>query len=745
MVIFTRLGRGSLRHRAAGAAFLVVALLLAASPAAVVGATRADGVAGYGEAAPVTPPTGASLRPGATFHPLGPTRIIDTRIGLGATGALRSDTPTAFQIGGSFGVPADATAITGTLTIASPTRGGYVAISPVANGPTMISTSNVNFAPADELATSVTTPLGPGGLVWALYRSGHSGDTVSVIFDISGFFSVDAGGATYHNLGATRAIDTRTGTAGPTPLRSDTPVSFQIGGQFGVPEDAVAITGTLTISGPSGRGYVAITPVQATPATIGTSTVNFVSRKPRSAGLTVPLGPDGRIWALYRTGRSGDAAHAVLDISGYFSADPTGAVFHAIGPVRVVDTRVGTGSSGALKEGATRAFPVGGAFGIPTEAVAITGTLTVAYPTRGGYLAVDPAAPEPAAVPASGFSFNATVPQAMGLTMPLGAGSQILTFYQSGRRSDTVHVILDVSGYFRVDPPEMQPLPAYFRSWLPDSAWILDANGVVLKNYGTASAPNLKYTPTQISQAAICYWNLWQSPSATEEQKLAARDGFFKQISWLVANQNSNGLWYFTFKWGTQPVPWWSAMAQGISISALLRAYSVTGDAAYLPVIERARAVFERDTAHSGVFMNLTVAGKTIEVYEEYLTGGEPHVLNGWGFATVGLYEAAVYLEDPTAFVDVFAADRGLAAMRVLLPYYDTGSWTYYSLWSLSGSSRGPLASSTYHKIHTGEMYYFGSETRNAVLIRYGDIFQSYLDRRLEPLSPRPPLEPLDP
>ena len=45
-------------------------------------------------------------------------------------------------------------------------------------------------------------------------------------------------------------------------------------------------------------------------------------------------------------------------------------------PVRVLDTRFGTGLSGVFSANVPRSFPVAGAFGIPANAVAVTGNVT---------------------------------------------------------------------------------------------------------------------------------------------------------------------------------------------------------------------------------------------------------------------------------------------------------------------------------------------------------------------------------
>ena len=405
-----------------------------------------------------------------------------------------------------------------------------------------------------------------------------------------------------------------------------------------------------------------------------------------------------------------------------------GATFHRLGPARILDSRSGAGGASSLRSDVPESVQIGGLFGVPADASAVTGTFTIASPSHAGWISLTPVRTSAASNTTSTVNFTTTDPRATGVTAPLGPDGKIWALYHSGRADDTVAFIFDLSGYFSVDPagPGLEPMPMYFRAWMPNDAAPRDANGVVLVDYG--GSIGLQHNPSTIAQSAIGYYNRWRFGSTTAEQKEADRTAFFAQIKWLTGNQTSDGRWLYRFHWGSQAVPWWSGMAEGIAISALLRAYSVTGDTAYLPVIARTRSTFERNQQHAGVTSSVIVSGRTYVVYQEYMPGYNQNVLNGWMFALVGLYEDAVYLEDPMAAFDVLAADRGVRAVRALLPLYDTGSWSYYSLNVFTGSNRGPLAGSAYHQIHIAQLRFLGTVTGDPVLIAYANRFQGYLD-----------------
>jgi hypothetical protein len=267
-------------------------------------------------------------------------------------------------------------------------------------------------------------------------------------------------------------------------------------------------------------------------------------------------------------------------------------------------------------------------------------------------------------------------------------------------------------------------LPAYFRNWLP-STQPKDADGVVMTNYGGSLGK--QYSPTGVAQAALGYYDRWlvdSDPDRTKSDKAA----FLAQIDWLLSHQSPDGLWLWSFKWGAQPVPWWSAMTEGVSMSALLRAYSMTGDPACLTAISLARSTFERAPNDHGVGASVVVGSKTYVVYQEYLKGYVANVLNGWIFSLVGLYETATYLHDQAASSDLLGPDRGIAALKVLLPYYDTGSWSFYYVTRPGGSGTRGLDTVRYHTLVIGQLIYMATISGDAFFSRYADRFQAYLD-----------------
>jgi hypothetical protein len=126
------------------------------------------------------------LPKGATYHPLTPTRILDSRSNLGFTGALSPNAAKTFQVTGVGGVPAGATAVTGNLTVTAQTAPGYLYIGPVAmNNPT---SSTLNFPVGDDRANAVTVALSSTGSLSVTYVDPWTGQSAQAIFDVTGYF-----------------------------------------------------------------------------------------------------------------------------------------------------------------------------------------------------------------------------------------------------------------------------------------------------------------------------------------------------------------------------------------------------------------------------------------------------------------------------------------------------------------------------------------------------------------------------
>jgi hypothetical protein len=255
----------------------------------------------------------------ATYHTLTPARVLDSRISLGA-GLFHSQTKQTFTVAtAASGVPTSAVAVTGNVTIVGQARNGYVTVAPSLTSGVQPPTSTINFPVGDIRANGITVPLAPGGKLDAMYWSSSTADTVNVIFDVTGYFSSDATGATYHTLTPARVLDSRI-SLGAGLFHSQTKQTFTVAtAASGVPTSAVAVTGNVTIVGQARNGYVTVAPSLTSGVQPPTSTINFPVGDIRANGITVPLAPGGKLDAMYWSSSTADTVNVIFDVTGYFT------------------------------------------------------------------------------------------------------------------------------------------------------------------------------------------------------------------------------------------------------------------------------------------------------------------------------------------------------------------------------------------------------------------------------------------
>jgi hypothetical protein len=378
-----------------------------------------------------------NVRAGGTYVAVDPKRLLDTRIGLGLTGRLVSSTPRTFLVADGNPVPPNAIAVTGNLTVTGQSSGGYVTLGPtVGASPTF---STINFPVGDNRANGVTVSLGAGGTLQAVFVGASSTASTQLVFDVTGYFAPDLDHAAYHALAPYRALDTRNGTGLSGVFVAGSPRTFSVGSS--VPVTAEAVTGNLTTTTQSSRGFVTIGPaVLSTPAF---STLNFPVGDNRANNVTVKLGANGTLQAVY-VATAGARTNLVFDVTGYYLAGAGGAVYVAISPVRLVDTRIGSGLSGPLRSGSIATISLTSA--VPAGTVAVSGTATVTRQTSRGFVAVGPDLTWSATT--STVNFPVGDNRANGVVVPISEAGQLKVVFAGASTAATTHFIFDLTGFF---------------------------------------------------------------------------------------------------------------------------------------------------------------------------------------------------------------------------------------------------------------------------------------------------------
>ncbi|MGA3058125.1 MAG: hypothetical protein ABSE70_08875, partial [Candidatus Limnocylindrales bacterium] len=198
-----------------------------------------------------------------------------------------------------------------------------------------------------------------------------------------------------------------------------------------------------TVTQQTSAGFLYIGPVPMNNPT--SSTLNFPLGDDRANAVTVALGAGGTLSVTYAAPTLGPTAHVIFDVTGYFTPDMSGAKYVALDPTRLLDSRNGTGLSGAFSSHVARIFGVTGGV-VPAAATAVTGNVTVTQQTSLGFLYIGPIAMNDPT--SSTLNFPLGDDRANAVTVALGAGGTLSVTYAAPILGPTAHVIFDVTGYF---------------------------------------------------------------------------------------------------------------------------------------------------------------------------------------------------------------------------------------------------------------------------------------------------------
>jgi len=211
----------------------------------------------------------------------------------------------------------------------------------------------------------------------------------------------------------------------------------------------------------------------------------------------------------------------------------------------------------------------------------------------------------------------------------------------------------------------------------------------VLCNTAQVTLPTA-YNPTRIAQYALSNWNAYLVQGSDEHKEI-----FMAQANWLLAHRSllSNGAcgWPISSSSNAQDIsrPHLSALTQGYAISALLRAYQLTGKDAFMQVARQAVHTFELDILDGGVG---ALIGDEGVFFEEVAIYPAAHVLSAHILALFGLYDY-VALTHESKFEALI--ECGISTLHTMLDEFDTGYWTRFDLLDRR------LASWFYHSLHT--------------------------------------------
>jgi len=292
------------------------------------------------------------------------------------------------------------------------------------------------------VTTSQTTANVPGltnDTAVSFTVTATNGAGTSVASSPSETVTPTAGGARFHSLAPTRVIDTRNGTGGRLgPLGPKQ--SFQVSTAAALPVGAggaSALVLNVTATGQSAESFVTVWPGgQSRPLTSNLNPKPGIAAV--AASVTTRTGPGGSI-SLYN---DSGTVHLIADVVGWFDQPGTnsGALFTALPPTRVLDSRTGVGGKNSpFGTSATHTFDL---TALPAGATAAVVNLTATNTTNNSFVTLFPAGTvRPVA---SNLNPQSGLTRANLTTVKVDATGAISVFNNSA----ATHLLVDLVGYY---------------------------------------------------------------------------------------------------------------------------------------------------------------------------------------------------------------------------------------------------------------------------------------------------------
>lgn len=384
----------------------------------VRGSTPVDACAGR------NPPAVGTAQPSsaaARYVPMTPVRLIDTRNGIGTS---RQPVATGCTLVVDPGLDPSVTAVAVNLTSVAPAASGFLTAYPC--GVALPDASVVQAIAQRTIAGATVVPLGADG-TFCVYTS----TATQLLVDIFGAYSPIAGHK-FEPVAPVRVLDTR---RGGSRLTAGTILTLKVAGAAGVPESAAAAALSVQAVDPTGAGFVTVFPCAQTVPEV--SSLNVATANNIANHVEVALSAVGTVCLFVSS-----SMHILVDLSGWYGAGAT-TEFHALTPVRALDTRNGIGLAGAFAANSNRSFVLAGNNGLPAAGAlrAVVGEVTAVDSRSVGFVTVHPC--------------QAVVPEvSMVQTWATGNAATAVIGVDDNqghwciKTSVAMHVLVDVSGYF---------------------------------------------------------------------------------------------------------------------------------------------------------------------------------------------------------------------------------------------------------------------------------------------------------
>lgn len=241
-----------------------------------------------------------------------------------------------------------------------------------------------------------------------------------------------------------------------------------------------------------------------------------------------------------------------------------------------------------------------------------------------------------------------------------------------------------------------------------------DRNGIPTKDHGDGVQ---HYNPTRIAAYGLAHHDKF-----IEFGRSVNLETFLRVADWFMAREDA--VWTYDFDWRTLTAPWTSAMAQGVGISVLVRAFNLTRKASYLDHAAQATLPLSLPLSSGGLRSSLPTSQPFLE---EYPTQEPKHVLNGFLYTLFGLI--ALDRID-SKLHDAVGLSSLVVSLNDNLALWDLGYWSAYDLDTSEQGLRN-IASLTYHRVHIAQLSYVGRYFDMPGLLQVADTWRAHQDSLL--------------
>jgi hypothetical protein len=271
--------------------------------------------------------SGTPTAPG-TFVSLDPSRVLDTRVALGADGPAGPNGTLSVQVGGRGGVPASGvSAVVMNVTVTRPTSAGFLTVYP--SGTSQPFASNLNFDAGLTVPNLVTVAVGAGGKV---DLTNSAAGTTDLIADVAGYY---VGGTptlpgTFVSVDPVRLFDSRGDSPNfyilfPDPSAPSGSGTTIVTGHAGIPASGVSSVVLNVTAVPRARfsqpvsGFVTVFPFgTARPLA---SNLNYSGTRAVPNLVTVRVGANGQVSFIHQ---GTFLVYLIGDVAGYYLSEPIG-------------------------------------------------------------------------------------------------------------------------------------------------------------------------------------------------------------------------------------------------------------------------------------------------------------------------------------------------------------------------------------------------------------------------------------